>query len=79
MHDVSLLCADVQGSDNPIPLSPQWLLSKSGKSKTGMGTVVFSHCSLSLCVHFVYFIFFQFCIGFDMLTGFTFTGSSVPP
>ncbi|XP_022551834.2 protein ESSENTIAL FOR POTEXVIRUS ACCUMULATION 1 isoform X2 [Brassica napus] len=30
---------DVQGSDNPIPLSPQWLLSKSGKSKTGMGTV----------------------------------------
>ncbi|WZZ87081.1 hypothetical protein YC2023_115660 [Brassica napus] len=39
MHDVSLLCADVQGSDNPIPLSPQWLLSKSGKSKTGMGTV----------------------------------------
>ncbi|CAF2041211.1 unnamed protein product [Brassica napus] len=30
---------DVQGSDNPIPLSPQWLLSKSGKSKAGMGTV----------------------------------------
>ncbi|KAG2302377.1 hypothetical protein Bca52824_031028 [Brassica carinata] len=30
---------DVQGSDNPIPLSPQWLLSKQGKSKTGTGTV----------------------------------------
>ncbi|KAJ0252545.1 Protein ESSENTIAL FOR POTEXVIRUS ACCUMULATION 1 [Hirschfeldia incana] len=29
---------DIQGSDNPIPLSPQWLLSKPGKSKTGMGT-----------------------------------------
>lgn len=53
MNDVSLLCADVQGSDNPIPLSPQWLLSKSGKSKAGMGTVVFSHCSLS--VHFCLF------------------------
>lgn len=29
---------DVQGSENPIPLSPQWLLPKSGESKTGMGT-----------------------------------------
>ncbi|KAK9271198.1 hypothetical protein L1049_026788 [Liquidambar formosana] len=29
---------DVQGSDNPIPLSPQWLLSKPGESKAGMGT-----------------------------------------
>lgn len=27
---------DVQGSDNPIPLSPQWLLPKSGESKTGV-------------------------------------------
>ncbi|KAF8091840.1 hypothetical protein N665_0433s0009 [Sinapis alba] len=30
---------DIQGSDNPICLSPQWLLSKSGENKTGMGTV----------------------------------------
>ncbi|XP_022750461.1 uncharacterized protein LOC111299508 [Durio zibethinus] len=29
----------VQGSDNPIPLSPQWLLPKPGESKPGMGTV----------------------------------------
>ncbi|GMJ04992.1 Essential for poteXvirus Accumulation 1 [Hibiscus trionum] len=28
---------DVQGSDNPIPLSPQWLLSKPGESKPGIG------------------------------------------
>ncbi|MBA0607012.1 hypothetical protein Godav_019380 [Gossypium davidsonii] len=30
---------DVQGSDNPIPLSPQWLLSKPGENKPGMGTM----------------------------------------
>ncbi|GMJ02663.1 Essential for poteXvirus Accumulation 1 [Hibiscus trionum] len=30
---------DVQGSDNPIPLSPQWLLSKPGESKPGIGTM----------------------------------------
>ncbi|GMJ02661.1 Essential for poteXvirus Accumulation 1 [Hibiscus trionum] len=30
---------DVQGSDNPVPLSPQWLLSKPGESKLGIGTV----------------------------------------
>ncbi|MED6146680.1 hypothetical protein PIB30_036757 [Stylosanthes scabra] len=30
---------DVQGSDNPIPLSPQWLLPKPGESKSGTGTV----------------------------------------
>ncbi|CAH8390762.1 unnamed protein product [Eruca vesicaria subsp. sativa] len=30
---------DMQGSDNPIPLSPQWLLSKPGENKTGLGTV----------------------------------------
>ncbi|XWS14588.1 hypothetical protein CRYUN_Cryun35bG0022800 [Craigia yunnanensis] len=30
---------DVQGSDNPIPLSPQWLLPKPGESKPGIGTV----------------------------------------
>ncbi|CAE6223897.1 unnamed protein product [Arabidopsis arenosa] len=29
---------DIQGSDNAIPLSPQWLLSKPGENKTGMGT-----------------------------------------
>ncbi|XP_023546983.1 uncharacterized protein LOC111805921 [Cucurbita pepo subsp. pepo] len=29
---------DVQGSENPIPLSPQWLLPKPGESKHGMGT-----------------------------------------
>ncbi|GAB4852006.1 hypothetical protein Ancab_016200 [Ancistrocladus abbreviatus] len=27
---------DVLGSDNPIPLSPQWLLPKPGESKAGM-------------------------------------------
>ncbi|CAH2046723.1 unnamed protein product [Thlaspi arvense] len=30
---------DIQGSDNAIPLSPQWLLSKPGENKAGMGTV----------------------------------------
>ncbi|KAH9758670.1 protein ESSENTIAL FOR POTEXVIRUS ACCUMULATION 1 [Citrus sinensis] len=29
---------DVQGSDNPLPLSPQWLLPKPGESKPGIGT-----------------------------------------
>ncbi|KAJ6403587.1 hypothetical protein OIU84_011910 [Salix udensis] len=29
---------DAQGSDNPIPLSPQWLLPKHGESKPGVGT-----------------------------------------
>ncbi|KAJ6389855.1 hypothetical protein OIU77_024153 [Salix suchowensis] len=29
---------DAQGSDNPIPLSPQWLLPKPGESKPGVGT-----------------------------------------
>ncbi|XP_058785332.1 protein ESSENTIAL FOR POTEXVIRUS ACCUMULATION 1-like isoform X2 [Vicia villosa] len=30
---------DFQGSDNPIPLSPQWLLPKPGEGKPGAGTV----------------------------------------
>ncbi|KAE9600084.1 putative GYF-like domain-containing protein [Lupinus albus] len=30
---------DLPGSDNSIPLSPQWLLPKPGESKPGMGTV----------------------------------------
>ncbi|KAK8580909.1 hypothetical protein V6N13_143966 [Hibiscus sabdariffa] len=30
---------DVQGSDDCIPLSPQWLLPKPGDSKPGMGTM----------------------------------------
>ncbi|XP_020210585.1 uncharacterized protein LOC109795477 isoform X1 [Cajanus cajan] len=30
---------DVQGSDIPIPLSPQWLLPKPGESKAGTGSV----------------------------------------
>ncbi|GMJ04994.1 Essential for poteXvirus Accumulation 1 [Hibiscus trionum] len=34
---------DVQGSDNPIPLSPQWLLSKPGESKPGIGTMENHH------------------------------------
>ncbi|KAK3231592.1 hypothetical protein Dsin_003473 [Dipteronia sinensis] len=34
-HQIS---KDVQGSDNPIPLSPQWLLPKTGESKAGIGT-----------------------------------------
>ncbi|KAL1353723.1 protein ESSENTIAL FOR POTEXVIRUS ACCUMULATION 1-like isoform X1 [Arachis hypogaea] len=37
---------DVQGSDNPIPLSPQWLLPKPGESKSGRGTVE-NHVALS--------------------------------
>lgn len=47
-----LFCADIQGSDNAIPLSPQWLLNKPGESKAGMGTGVCLYC---LCVHFVFF------------------------
>ncbi|XP_010540354.1 PREDICTED: uncharacterized protein LOC104814159 [Tarenaya hassleriana] len=38
----SQIFKDVQGSDNPVPLSPQWLLPKTGESKTGMGTGVCS-------------------------------------
>jgi hypothetical protein len=38
-----LLHADAQGSDNPIPLSPQWLLPKPGESKPGVGTGVWYH------------------------------------
>ncbi|XP_028757728.1 uncharacterized protein LOC114716823 [Neltuma alba] len=30
---------DFQGPDNPIPLSPQWLLPKPGESKLGTGSV----------------------------------------
>ncbi|KAI5441653.1 hypothetical protein KIW84_010927 [Lathyrus oleraceus] len=30
---------DVQGSDNPIPLSPQWLLPKPGESKSRTGPI----------------------------------------
>ncbi|KAI9113391.1 hypothetical protein K1719_015916 [Acacia pycnantha] len=30
---------DFQGPDNPIPLSPQWLLPKPGESKSGTGSV----------------------------------------
>ncbi|XP_027940740.1 uncharacterized protein LOC114194603 [Vigna unguiculata] len=30
---------DVQGSDNSIPLSPQWLLPKPGENKLGTGSV----------------------------------------
>ncbi|KAJ1419709.1 GYF-like domain superfamily, partial [Sesbania bispinosa] len=33
------MLTDVQGSDNPIPLSPQWLLPKPGESKSGTGTL----------------------------------------
>ncbi|KAL4331944.1 hypothetical protein GQ457_07G026230 [Hibiscus cannabinus] len=35
-HSIS---KDVQGSDHSIPLSPQWLLPKSGDRKPGMGTM----------------------------------------
>lgn len=49
-----------------------------GRARLEWGLWYF-HIALFLSVHFVYFILFQFCIGFDMLTGFTFTGSSVPP
>ncbi|KAJ6941483.1 hypothetical protein NC651_007303 [Populus alba x Populus x berolinensis] len=42
-HGLSLtppfqISKDAQGSDNPIPLSPQWLLPKPGESKPGVGT-----------------------------------------
>ncbi|KAJ9159784.1 hypothetical protein P3X46_025258 [Hevea brasiliensis] len=33
-HQIS---KDVQGSDNPIPLSPQWLLPKASENKSGVG------------------------------------------
>jgi hypothetical protein len=39
-----LFHADVQGSDHPVPLSPQWLLPKPGDSKPAVGTGV---CSLN--------------------------------
>jgi len=39
----------VQGSDNPIPLSPQWLLPKPGENKLGTGSVVCA--SLVLHIH----------------------------
>ncbi|KAL3639203.1 hypothetical protein CASFOL_017110 [Castilleja foliolosa] len=35
-----LIHVDVQGSDNSIPLSPQWLLPKPGENKTGAVAVV---------------------------------------
>ncbi|PIN06730.1 GYF domain containing protein [Handroanthus impetiginosus] len=39
---------DVQGSDNSIPLSPQWLLPKPGENKTGVTTGVFENHVLSV-------------------------------
>ncbi|KAL8466642.1 hypothetical protein ACS0TY_035621 [Phlomoides rotata] len=32
----NLITKDVQGTDNPIPLSPQWLLPKPGENRPGM-------------------------------------------
>ncbi|KAJ7958042.1 GYF domain containing protein [Quillaja saponaria] len=42
-HDLSVapphqISKDAQEHDNPIPLSPQWLLPKSAESKPGIGT-----------------------------------------
>ncbi|XP_076940416.1 protein ESSENTIAL FOR POTEXVIRUS ACCUMULATION 1-like [Bidens hawaiensis] len=35
LHNSSQISRDVQGTDGSIPLSPQWLHSKPGESKTG--------------------------------------------
>lgn len=37
--------ADITGPDNPIPLSPQWLLPKPGETKTGMSLGVCTNIS----------------------------------
>uniref|UniRef100_A0A2P2MVS3 Uncharacterized protein n=1 Tax=Rhizophora mucronata TaxID=61149 RepID=A0A2P2MVS3_RHIMU len=42
-HEIS---KDVPGSDNSIPLSPQWLLSKPSESKPGAVSVVCNLCLL---------------------------------
>ncbi|KAI3851317.1 hypothetical protein MKX03_023073 [Papaver bracteatum] len=36
LNSFQQISKDMQGSDNPIPLSPQWLLAKPGESKSGM-------------------------------------------
>ncbi|KAJ6728907.1 DEOXYURIDINE 5'-TRIPHOSPHATE NUCLEOTIDOHYDROLASE [Salix viminalis] len=36
--ELTSINSNAQGSDNPIPLSPQWLLPKPGESKPGVGT-----------------------------------------
>ncbi|KAL8541862.1 hypothetical protein ACS0TY_002928 [Phlomoides rotata] len=48
---LSLICIDVQGTDNPIPLSPQWLLPKPGGNKSGTisGDNHFSPLQLHAC------------------------------
>ncbi|EHA8588928.1 GYF protein [Cocos nucifera] len=38
----TVLTPDMQGSDNPIPLSPQWLLPKPGDNKLGLVSGEFS-------------------------------------
>lgn len=38
-----------QGSENPIPLSPQWLLPKPGENKPGALSGVFSYHFHDLC------------------------------
>ncbi|GLT71283.1 hypothetical protein SLA2020_433160 [Shorea laevis] len=38
VNPLSQISKDVQGSDNPIPLSPQWLQPKYGETKPGVGT-----------------------------------------
>lgn len=36
-YPVSIVtCIDLQGADNTIPLSPQWLLPKPGENKAGV-------------------------------------------
>lgn len=40
--------AEMQGPDGSIPLSPQWLLPKSGENKSGMVTGISSPISLHL-------------------------------
>ena len=40
---VCLPFADIQGSDNPVPLSPQWLLPKPADNKLGILSGVKCH------------------------------------
>lgn len=49
-----LIHADVQGSDNPIPLSPQWLLPKQGESKPGIGGVCYTLQYNYILIHFIH-------------------------
>ncbi|KAF8405207.1 hypothetical protein HHK36_010107 [Tetracentron sinense] len=38
LNTIQHISKDMQGSDNPVPLSPQWLLQKAGENKPGIVT-----------------------------------------